>query len=258
MKQKISEMLCGMEELTELPAYTAISAERVQELVGEKIGRKRHGFRRPVGILAVAALCAVMCVAAYAGGLLMKAQHDLSRFTGEDVGEAVEQRRLDNGIQNGITQFFFGRDKIAAYYENGDIMWMDDRTVTDEEYRPNMTAEEAVAYADRVERIAPDVLDALHEKGYVKGDSSGVECCFCNDFAGSDTIFNGGTAWVDVLMKDGSAYALLLDPEDLSSRGFLYFDAETAPKMYDGVYTAMHNGTLEQYWYDLQNGDGLG
>ena len=258
MKQNISEMLCDMEPLTGLPGYTEISAERVQELTMGKISRRRRGFRHPLGALAVAVLCIVMCVAAYAGGLLMKAEHDLSRFTGENVGETTEERYLDNGIQNGVTQFFFGKGKIAAYYENGDIMWMDNRTVTDEEYRPNMTAEEAAAYADRVERIAPDVLDALHEKGYVKGDSSGVESCFCNDFAGSDTIFNGGAAWVDVLMKDGSAYALLLDPEDLSSRGFLYFDAETAPKMYDGVYTAMHNGTLEQYWYDLQNGDGLG
>lgn len=259
----ISEMLCGMEPMMALPPRGEVSAERVKEIAMEKINKEpKRRIKRPMGLLIAAVLCTLLlCVSAYAGGVLTGkelAKRDLSQFVGTDVGNVVREEYLDNGIQNGVKQFFFGGHKRIEYYDSGDIMGMDNRKVTKEEYHPNMSQAAAAAYADMVETIAPGVLDTLHEKGYVKGNSSGVERCFCNDFDGSGTIFNGNAVWVDVLMKDGSAYALFLDPEDFSSQGFLYFDAETAPKMYDGVYTAMHNDTLEQYWYDLQHRGGLG
>lgn len=262
MKVNISELMCDMEPMLDLPQCGEVSAERVKEIVMKKINREtRHRIKRPVGLLIAAVLCTLLlCVGAYAGGMTGKdlAKHDLSVFTGTDVGEAIWEEHLDNGIQNGVTQFYFDGLKMVSYYDNGDLMWLDNRDMKDEEYRPAMTEAEAEAYSSAAETAALGVLDILHEKGYVKGTGADVECCFCNDFDGAGTIFNGNAVWVDVLMKDGSAYALFLDPEDLSSRGFLYFDAETAPKMYGGVYTAMHNGMLEQYWYDIQHAGGLG
>lgn len=259
---KITELLNDLEPLHVPETAGEVSCERVKEITMKKIkSETKQHVRRPMGLILAATLCVVLVVGAYAGGILTGkdlAKHDLSLFAGKDAGEAMREEYLDNGIQNSVTQFFFGRHKSVSYYENGDIMGLDNRTLNDKEYRPVMTDAEAAAYADKAESIALDVLDSLHENGYIKGDSNGVESCFCNDFAGSQTIFNGNAVWVNVLMKDGSAYALFLSTEDFSSQGFLYFDAETAPKMYDGVYTAMHNGTLEQYWYDLQHGSGLG
>lgn len=259
----ISEMLCGMEPMMELPQRREVSAERVKEIAMEKINKEpKRRIKRPMGLLIAAVLCTLLlCVSAYAGGVLTgkaRAKQDLTQFVGKSVGGVMREEQYDNVVQKKVTFYRFYQDRVISYYDGGDIAEIDTRDRLGKRYCPHMSDEVAAAYADMVETIAPGVLDDLHDAGYVKGTSSDVESCFCNDFEGSSTIFNGNAVWVDVLMKDGSAYALFLDPDDFTSRGFMYFDAETAPKMYAGVYTAMHNDTLEEYWYDIRHGIGLG
>lgn len=262
MEVKISELLGELEPLMELPPDGEVSPERVRELTMEKISHRRHWPWKT--LLIACALCVSLCVGAFAGGKLTRseiARQDMRRFTGEDKMQVDSNYDyLNNDVQNDIYRYKFkgltGHSKEISYYRSGEIYMLDTRESV-QEYRPGMSPSAASAYARMVEDIAPDILDELHEGDFVKGTGNDIQRCFCNDFAGESTVFNGGTARVYLLMEDGTAYALWLDPQSLQCEGFAYFDEESTPKMFDGIYSAMADDTLDTWWYTL-NHNGLG
>jgi hypothetical protein len=62
-----------------------------------------------------------------------------------------------------------------------------------------------------------------------------------------------------VLMADGTAYELWLQPETLAPEGFMYFIAKDAMKTRNGFFVALQEGTEEAWWDALQSStDALG
>lgn len=263
LQVKISELLDDMEPLMELPADIEISPERIKKLTLSKIPPKHH--RQPwKALLLAAVICTALCVGAFAGGKLTRseiAQQDMRRFTGENTAQVDgNYDYLNNGVQNDIYRYKFkgltGRSKEISYYKSGEIYMLDTRESV-QEYRPGMSMAAASAYARMVENIAPDILNELREGEFVTGSGKDIRRCFCNDFYGEATVFNGGAALVYLLMEDGTAYALWLNPQSLRCEGFAYYDADSMPQMYNGLYSAMADDTLESWWYKV-NHDGLG
>ncbi|MBQ0038385.1 MAG: hypothetical protein KBS74_06925 [Clostridiales bacterium] len=263
MQVKISELLGELEPLMELPSDGAASPERVKELTMAKISH-RHRHWPWKSLLIACALCISLCVGAFAGGKLTRseiARQDMRRFIGEDTVQVDSNYDyLNNGVQHDIYRYkckgLTGHSKEISYYKSGEIYLLDARESL-QEYWPGMSRSAASAYARMVESIAPEVLNELHEGEFVKGVGKDIRRCFCNDFSGEYTVFNGGTARVYLLMEDDTAYVLWLNPQSLRCEGFGYFDEESTPKMYDGIYGAMANDTLESWWYAL-NHSGLG
>lgn len=263
MEVKISELLGELEPLMELRSDEAISPERVKELTMAKISlHKRHWPWKT--LLIACALCASLCVGAFAGGKLTRsevARQDMRRFTGEDkVQVDSNYGYLNDGVQDEIYRYKFkgltGHSKEISYYRSGEIYMLDTRESL-QEYRPGMSRSAASAYARMVESIAPGILDELHEGEFVKGSGDRIRYCFCNDLAGETTVFNGGAARVYLLMEDETAYALWLDPQSLHCTGFAFFDEVSTPQMYNGIYAAMADDTLDAWWYAV-NHSGLG
>ena len=65
-------------------------------------------------------------------------------------------------------------------------------------------------------------------------------------------VFNGGSAQVDALMKNGDIYHIYLQPDDLTPTGFMLrtaaeLDANGWRERYDMLFEAMQAHGFEQY-----------
>lgn len=274
MQVNIADLLDGMEPMLALEETDQVSSERVKEITMKKIHRETNRKRRWGSIFVIAAvLCTILCITASAGGWnpfgFIQLNTDLKepgQQTERTLADLVEKaaaakntelRQYDDMGESVYSYSFEKALHRLFFYASGEIKMLDARDLT-EEYRPEMTEEEATAYAAKAEAACPRVIDALHDDGYIKGTSSEIECCFCNDLAGADTIFNGDSVWVDVLMKDDSAYSIFLEPDTFACTGFVYSKPENMSVMYGGIFVAMRDGTEAQWWYDLQHAGGLG
>ena len=268
MQVNIADLFDDMAPTLELEENTVISSEKIKALTRHEIHKNnKHSRKWGRVLLIAAALCTLLCVSASAGGWkpfrFLQTDPGLKEPT-QQTNRALAAFMVDASTakRSAVEKYHDMGEEVYAcsfrkhlhslfFYSGGEIKALDARDLT-EEYRPEMTAEEAAAYAAKAEAACPRILDALHEDGYIKGCGSEIEKCFCNDFAGSDTIFNGGAVWVDVLMKDDTAYAVFLEPDTFACKGFVYTKPENMPVMYGGIYMAMRDGTEAQWWYDLQ------
>lgn len=97
-------------------------------------------------------------------------------------------------------------------------------------------------YSLQAEAAAEKAMEQLFENGFISADPSGIHLIYFE-------TFNGGAAWIDVLMENGDVYCLFLQPDDFSILGF---DLRTTEQLAAGqgnarLYEALRNGTLEEY-----------
>ena len=101
------------------------------------------------------------------------------------------------------------------------------------------------AYNALVQEPARTAIDFYQSKGYIEAGSADVDLvCFSR--------FNGGSAWVNVLMKNGDILAVFLQPDDMTPLGFMLRTAEEIDgngwrESYDKEFEAMRSRTLEEY-----------
>ena len=109
-------------------------------------------------------------------------------------------------------------------------------------YLPTVTYPDRSVYAPKAEAAAAEAMAQLYENGFIAADPSTVDIIYFENF-------NGGAAWVDVLMENGDVYCLFLQPDGFSILGF---DLRTTEQLAAGngnadLYEALRNGTLEEY-----------
>lgn len=103
------------------------------------------------------------------------------------------------------------------------------------------------AYAAGVEQAAPGVLDALAAAGLCQSGSGEILRVWCNPHG----PFWGDWAECFVLLKDGSALELWLEPETLTAEGFRCYKPEDVPDARNGLFAAMQEGREEEWYADL-------
>ena len=64
--------------------------------------------------------------------------------------------------------------------------------------------------------------------------------------------FNGGSAWVNVLMKNGDVLAVFLQPDDMTPQGFMLrtaaeIDGNGWRAQYDAEFAFVANHALEEF-----------
>jgi len=99
------------------------------------------------------------------------------------------------------------------------------------------------AYRALAEPAAFDAMTLLVDSGFINADLNTIEVIYFQ-------CFNGGAAWVDVLMENGDNYCLFLQPDDFRPLGFMLFTPERLA-CGDGnaaLFEALRNGTVEEYW----------
>jgi len=98
------------------------------------------------------------------------------------------------------------------------------------------------AYAVPAEKGALDAMALLLEAGLIDADLQTVDVVYFN-------CFTGGAAWVDVLMANGDAYRVFLQPDDFRLLGFMLFTPEHLANGNGNaaLFDALRNGTLEEY-----------
>ncbi len=185
---------------------------------------------------------------------------DLQEFTGSENFNSDEYALYEDGDQgqSDTTMFFYNNHTFTIdYYGSGEIHALDarDNYMID---HPGYTAAvkywedqypDAEDYKAKVEAAAPDILDQLHADGWIIGDSSIIERVYCNE----RMRFMDDAVDCRVLMTDGTAYELWLQPDTFEVEGFMYWKAEDTPNTRNGFFTALHEGTEEQWWDNLQN-----
>ena len=112
-------------------------------------------------------------------------------------------------------------------------------------YLPQIAYPDAYAFNNRIQEPARAALDFLHTEGYIEVNSADVEYLFFD-------VFNGGSAQIDALMKNGDIYHIYLQPDDLTPTGFMLRTAEELDshgwrERYDAQFGAMRDHTLEEY-----------
>ena len=101
------------------------------------------------------------------------------------------------------------------------------------------------AYNALVQEPARTAVDFYQNKGYLEASSADIELvCFSR--------FNGGSAWVNLLMKNGDILAVFLQPDDMTPLGFMLRTAEEIDgncwrAQYDAEFAAVDNHMLEEY-----------
>lgn len=106
------------------------------------------------------------------------------------------------------------------------------------------------AFNERIQEPARTAIRFLHDEGYVAVSDADVDyLCF--------DLFNGGSAQVDVLMKNGDIYHIYLLPDDLTPTGFLLRTAEELDREgwrghYDALFAAARAQALEDFHNALQ------
>ena len=97
-------------------------------------------------------------------------------------------------------------------------------------------------YAPQAEAAAIIAMEQLYENGFIAANPSEIELVYFESF-------NGGAAWIDVLMENGDVCCLYLQPYDF---GVMGFDYRTKARIDAGngnapLYEALRNGTIEEY-----------
>ena len=106
-------------------------------------------------------------------------------------------------------------------------------------------------YNDRIQEPARIAINFYHSKGYLDATAEDIaKICF--------ECFNGGCAWVNVLMKNGDIISVFLQPDDMTPLGFLLRTAEELDSngwrsRYDEEFAAIDNHTLEDYRAEKQS-----
>lgn len=101
------------------------------------------------------------------------------------------------------------------------------------------------AYNALVQEPVRTAIDFYQSKGYLEAGSDDIKLiCFSR--------FNGGSAWVNVLMKNGDVLAVFLQPDDMTPLGFMLRTAEEIDRngwqaQYDAEFTAVADHTMEEY-----------
>ena len=190
---------------------------------------------------------------------------DLHRFTGGHfvADDEVRYEDGDSGQTDSSMYFYNNHSFMVDYYGSGEIHALNAREAFTEEHPGYIVAADyweaqypdAQSYKAKVEAAAPGILDALHADGWIAGEGSGVARAYCN----ARCRFMDDCAVCRVLMADGTAYELWLQPETLEVEGFMYFIAKDTPNTRGGFFTALQEGTEEEWWDALQNSsDALG
>ena len=105
-----------------------------------------------------------------------------------------------------------------------------------------------VAYPDRAvysalaESAAIDAMALLVSNGFADADPDAIEVVYYEHF-------DGGAAWVDVLMENGDNYCLYLHPDDFRLLGFALYTPErlSAGDGNAALFDALRRGVLEEY-----------
>lgn len=101
------------------------------------------------------------------------------------------------------------------------------------------------AYNVLVQEPARTAVDFYQSKGYIKAGSTDIELvCFSR--------FSGGSAWVNVLMKNGDVLAVFLQPDDMTPQGFMLrtaaeIDGNGWRAQYDAEFASVANHALEEF-----------
>ncbi len=101
------------------------------------------------------------------------------------------------------------------------------------------------AYNALVREPARTSVDFYQSKGYIKAGSTDIELvCFSR--------FSGGSAWVNVLMKNGDVLAVFLQPDDMTPQGFMLrtaaeIDGNGWRAQYDAEFASVANHALEEF-----------
>ena len=112
-------------------------------------------------------------------------------------------------------------------------------------YLPQIVYPDAYAFNNQIQEPARAALDFLHGEGYIEVNSSDVEyLCF--------DMFNGGSAQVDALMKNGDIYHIYLQPDDLTPTGFMLrtaeeLDANGWRERYDELFESVQGHGFEKF-----------
>lgn len=184
---------------------------------------------------------------------------DLHQFAGGQfvADDDVLYEDGDQG-QSDTTMYFFNDHTYSVdYYGSGEIHSLDARESFALEDHDGMFAVEywekkypnAEEYKARIETATPGILDKLHSDGWIIGESSGIERAYCKP----QMRFMDDCAVVSVLMTDGTAYELWLQPDTFEPEGFMFFKAEDTPNTRNGFFTALHEGTEDEWWEMIQN-----
>jgi len=199
--------------------------------------------------------------------MVQQAMDDASRFSGTNANEAEISpvASYENGeyAQSGVYRFSTTSGSIG-YYETGEIQFIDCRSSEPENLTgiqkysdpyENFFANDADmdSYVEKLEEAAPVILDALQQDGWIQGHSEEIARVWVNDIYGKDTIFNGPTATIHVLMVDDTAYELWLNPETLECEGFMFWKAEDMPNTRNGLFAALKEGKQAQWQYDVSH-----
>ena len=199
--------------------------------------------------------------------MAQQAVEDVSRFAGIDSDKVLISPvgSYENGDQgqSGVYHFTTTSAEIG-YYETGEISFVDarDHGVQDPDYLgkyvdpyENFFAsdEDMADYVEKLEKSAPSILDVLEKDGWVAGCSEEIAMVWVNDIYGTNTIFNGPTAVIHILMADDTAYELWLNPQTLECEGFMFWKAEDMPNTRNGLFTAMKENNMEQWQYDVSH-----
>lgn len=190
---------------------------------------------------------------------------DLERFTGGHfiADDEVRYENGDQGQTDSSMYFYNNHSFMVDYYGSGEIHALNARAAFTKDH-PGYTVAadyweaqypDAEGYKAKVEAAVPEILDALHADGWIVGESSGIERAYCN----ARQRFMDDCTVCSVLMTDGTAYELWLQPETLEVEGFMYFIAKDTPNTRNGFFAALQEGTEEEWWDALQNSsDALG
>ena len=273
-----------LDSLTLLRAMNGIHEEDVVMAGNSYFGRRKNTYHRTKRIVTLALAAAlVLALGAVAYGATAwysetrsleestelrqgadRGAEDLQRFLGGGIFVADGDAIYENGDkgQSDTTTFFYNDWTYSiSYYGSGEIQILDAASSFQLDCPANKPLvqyleeryPDAAGYKAEVEAAAPAILDALHEGGWIQGDSSEIERVYCNE----RNRFNDKCAICSVLMTDGSAYELKLQPDTLEVKGFLYWKPEDALNARNGLFVALHEGTEEEWWQQLQTG-GLG
>ena len=281
-------MLISEKTMFALNDISDLYIESASELLGYKYESPQSGIgrKRIITFAIAAALVISMGTAVYAIGEIMeyiriKNNHSLSiqseqgakdieQFTGEEIelkpGEYALYLDNEKG-QSGTTNFDYFMDKSnqklhISYYDSGEVNMVDARALFKLDFTPYSNELEwfEAVHPDRDEykltviEAIPGLVDALNEDGWIKHTSDDID---------KADILNIHLFWdtyvqMRVLMVDGSAYELWLEPESLAPEGFMYWNSQDAKVIRNGFFAALKEDRLEAWWEELQAQPSLG
>lgn len=245
----------------------------------EERGGGRKMRRRVRTLLLVALISCFLGVTAYAAGEIYEYRslredpalqkqaeqgaQELERFTHTGLPITAEDTALymnNERGQSGVTDFMYhveGTDAWLSveYYDTGEIETLDARQLymldwEEHEYPFQWFDEhypDRAAYKERLIEAAPGLIDELHADGWIGHSSADIEKAGILDIH----VFWDTYAQIRVLMKDGCAYELWLQPDTFAIEGFMFWKPEDAAIIRNGFFPALRDDRLEEWWEEL-------